>query len=87
MKAFVQLALDWLDPKPPAPAPLTEPAEPVLPLSEVLTASHFQHPQANRGIHLGSTSVAYCLKRSLAKPLACRSDRMAWMCAHRAGWV
>ena len=69
MKAFVQLALDWLDPKPPAPAPLTEPAEPVLPLSEVLTASHFHHPQANRGIHLGSTSVAYCLKRSPRKTI------------------
>ena len=69
MKAFVQLALDWLDSKPAALAAPTEPAQPVLALSAVLAAIHFQHPHANRGIHLGASSVAYCLKRSPRKTI------------------
>jgi predicted metal-dependent hydrolase len=36
---------------------------PVLPLSDVVQAAHFQHPRANQSIHLGDSSVAYCLKR------------------------
>ena len=64
MKGFVQLALDWLDPKPPSLSPLAlEDHKPVVPLSEVMTAAHFEHPRANRSIHLGDSSVAYCLKR------------------------
>ena len=64
MKGFVQLALDWLDPKPPSlqQAELHN-ATPVLPLSEVMTAAHFQHPRANHSILLSNSSVAYCLKR------------------------
>ena len=64
MKGFVQLALDWLDPKPPSlPQAELHNATPVLPLSEVMSAAHFEHPRANRSIHLGDSSVAYCLKR------------------------
>ncbi len=64
MKGFVQLALDWLDPKPPSlPQAALHNATPVLPLSEVMTAAHFEHPRANHAIHLGDSSVAYCLKR------------------------
>jgi predicted metal-dependent hydrolase len=64
MKGFVQLALDWLDPRP----ALVEDSQldtksPVLPLSDVVQAAHFQHPRANQSIHLGDSSVAYCLKR------------------------
>ncbi|NDC60666.1 MAG: M48 family peptidase [Betaproteobacteria bacterium] len=69
MRAFVQLSLDWLDPKPPVPVVSPEPAQPVLPLSAVLMATHIQHPHANRGIHLGATSVAYCLKRGQRKTI------------------
>ena len=64
MKGFVQLALDWLDPKPEVPAEvLLHPMLPVLPLSDVMMAAHFQHPRANHSIHLSNSSVAYCLKR------------------------
>jgi len=64
MKGFVQLALDWLDPRP----ALVEDSQldtksPVLHLSDVVQAAHFQHPRANQSIHLGDSSVAYCLKR------------------------
>ena len=65
MKTFVQLALDWLDPK---PAVLTTENKvthsPALPLNEVLLAAEFVHPKANRSIDLGSSKVAYCLNRS-----------------------
>lgn len=65
MKAFVQLALDWLDPKPVvAPAETFISHASVLPLSEVLLAAEFVHPRANRSIDLGSSKVAYCLNRS-----------------------
>lgn len=64
MKAFVQLALDWLDPKPVvAPADNFTPGRLALPLSEVLLAAEFVHPRANRSVDLGSSKVAYCLSR------------------------
>lgn len=64
MKSFVQLALDWFDPPPVAPqAHVGEAPKPVLSLSQVMTAAHFQHPNANHSIHLGESSVAYCLRR------------------------
>ena len=64
MKAFVQLALDWLDPKPVvAPANNFTPGRLALPLSEVLLAAEFVHPRANRSVDLGSSKVAYCLSR------------------------
>ena len=64
MKGFVQLALDWLDPKP-SNLPQAELSNslPTLPLSKVMTAVQFEHPRANRSIHLGDSSVAYCLHR------------------------
>lgn len=65
MKAFVQLALDWLDPQPAvAPAEIFTPSASVMPLSQVLLAAEFVHPRANRSIDLGSSKVAYCLNRS-----------------------
>ena len=64
MKGFVQLALDWLDPRPAlVEDSLLDTKSPVLPLSDVMQAAHFQHPRANQSIHLGDSSVAYCLKR------------------------
>jgi predicted metal-dependent hydrolase len=64
MKGFVQLALDWLDPRPAlVEDSLLDTKSPVLPLSDVVQAAHFQHPRANQSIHLGDSSVAYCLKR------------------------
>jgi predicted metal-dependent hydrolase len=64
MKGFVQLALDWLDAKPVVQEEASlQPSLPVLPLSDVMKVAHFQHPRANRSIHLSDSSVAYCLKR------------------------
>jgi predicted metal-dependent hydrolase len=65
MKAFVQLALDWLDPKPVlVDAQDAATNAPALALNEVLLAAEFVHPKANRSIDLGSSKVAYCLSRS-----------------------
>jgi predicted metal-dependent hydrolase len=64
MKAFVQLALDWFDPKPVKVHEENSASNsPALPLSEVLLAAEFVHPKANRSIDLGSSKVAYCLSR------------------------
>jgi predicted metal-dependent hydrolase len=64
MKGFVQLALDWLDPRPAlVEDSLLDTKSPVLPLSDVVQAAHFQHPRANQFIHLGDSTVTYCLKR------------------------
>jgi len=64
MTSFVQLALDWLDPKPAAinAAPVGDKTA-VLSLSDVMVAAHFQHTHANRSILLRDSAVAYCLKR------------------------
>jgi predicted metal-dependent hydrolase len=60
----VQLALDWLDPKPAVinAAPLDGKTA-VLSLADVMVAAHFQHAHANRSIILRDSAVAYCLKR------------------------
>ena len=41
-----------------------EPAAPSLPLSQVLPAAAFAHPQANRELRLGDAVVAYRLERA-----------------------
>lgn len=65
MKAFVQLALDWLGPQPvPSLMEESHAVSRALPLSDVLLAAEFTHPRANKHIDLGSTKVAYCLNRS-----------------------
>lgn len=65
MKAFVQLALDWLDAKPtPLVTEAPPTALPAIPLRDVLAAAEFAHPRANKRIELGSSNVAYCLTRS-----------------------
>ena len=74
MKAFVQLALDWLENQAKPHQPLsgsdhtdTGQTQALTPLSELTTI--FQHPRANRHIHFSVGSAAYCLTRSKRKTI------------------
>ena len=65
MKGFVQLALDWWGPSPVTPPSASSPNQTSKQtLLQVTREANFEHPRANRTIHLADHFVAYCLKRA-----------------------